>query len=873
MRKIFTFLFFAIIGLNNIDAATFVSKATGNWNSATTWSITAGTDADGIPDLDDNVTISGTHTISIVSAAEAAKSILNNGTLKGNGKKLNLYGNFNNNSNVSGLVLYIQGTCVFSSSVLFNGATSWWIYKNLTINAGTSISTQANMSINSATVTNLGSVNISVNGGLSMNAAAKWINGAASTLTLSANSTTTGVLDASTAGNTVTYTNPATQIKTSTYYDLVLNGTSTKALVADNVILNNLTLNTGSTNKLNMNNKNLSIAGNWINNSNNSVLNQGTITFNGSGTQTITRTANESFKDMIIANTGTVLLTNNIDVTSSLTFNSGTLDLSASNYTLNLAGNLIYNAGTISQRGVINFNGTTAQTISGSGSLHFYNVRSANSNASGVLATSNVFIDNVLTVPSGKFGTSGSGVITIPATGATTYGRIGAVGGSLVGTGWKVESYINGPAPKGWQWLSSPINGNILKDWDDDPRFYMSGVGGNDGTAGTFKSVRVYTEATGAYSNITTINTPLTAGKGFQVWMADNNTTGLTAPLVYNSIGTPNFGTITFPITAGGSGNGYNLVGNPYACPITYSTVVATSGNLYSSFVILLENNTYSTDPNGGIIAPNQGFMCVAAASGNISFTEVAKNIVTNPNILKSATKPNTLIFSVYNNVNGLGGQTNLEFSKNATDLFEKEQDLPFLISPSDEVDNIWTRSTDNKDLLKNVLYSTNEDKQVPLIVKSGAYGIHHISVKGLSSVTNYNSIWLEDPSTGKTVDLTKEQGYDFNASEIGKEYTFVIHFSNNKKTSNIKDAVTSNSLSENTSVYNTPSNVVVKFDMTESTPVKISVYSLTGQQVIEPLNVNVTNDRIALPLQKENGLYLLIITSKDQQITRKIIY
>ena len=77
----------------------------------------------------------------------------------------------------------------------------------------------------------------------------------------------------------------------------------------------------------------------------------------------------------------------------------------------------------------------------------------------------------------------------------------------------------------------------------------------------------------------------------------------------------------------------------------------------------------------------------------------------------------------------------------------------------------------------------------------------------------------------------------------------------------------------ENTSVYNTPSNVVIKFDMPEETPVTISVYNLTGQQVITTMNLNVVSDRIALPLQKENGMYLLIIQSKDQKISRKIIF
>ena len=40
-----------------VFAATFISAANGNWNAAGTWTLTGGTDADGIPDSDDDVTI------------------------------------------------------------------------------------------------------------------------------------------------------------------------------------------------------------------------------------------------------------------------------------------------------------------------------------------------------------------------------------------------------------------------------------------------------------------------------------------------------------------------------------------------------------------------------------------------------------------------------------------------------------------------------------------------------------------------------------------------------------------------------------------------------------------------------------------------
>jgi hypothetical protein len=871
MKKIFTILFFALLGLNNINAATFSSKVSGSWGGGlTTWTLTAGTDADKIPDLDDDVIINAGHTIFMPAASQSAKSLLNNGTITGNGKKLNLYGNFNNNGSATGIVLYIQGTCVFTSSVFFNGVSNWWIYKPLTISAGTSISSPNSMAVYS-TVNNLGSVN--VQGGLSMISAGQWTNGAASTLSLSANSSTTGILNATGVGNTVTYLGTASkQIKTATYYNLTLIGatSTTRTAVGNLTVLNNLTIGSGSGHVFNLNNHSLTIGGNWTNQSSANVANQASVIFNGAGTQTISRATTENFNNMVLSGTGTVSLGSGINVAQNLTINSGLFDVTTGNFTVDIKGNLTNNGMINARQGLFTFTGTSAQTISGTQGISFNDLTTANT--AGVTVLSNVAVFYMLRVNSGSFGTSGSGIITIPASGPTTYARIGTVSGSLFGTGWVLESYVDGPAQAGWQWLSSPTSNSTLADWDNDPRFYMSGVGGNDGNAGSFKSVRRYVEANNSWVNITSTVTALTPGKGFQVWMSDNMT-GMTAPLIYNSRGTPNFGTVNFPVTAGGAGNGYNLVGNPYECPINYSTVVGASGNLYSSFLILLEDNTYSTDPNGGVISPNQGFYCVAFASGDIVFTEAAKNLNGNPNLLKQAEPENSITFSVYNNVNGIGGRTNINFAGNGTDNFENGTDLFFLASPSEDADNIYTKSKDQFPLLRNILPNDGSDKSIPLTVKSGVFGSHFISVKGLANLNLYNSVWLEDLTTGKTVDLLKNQEYEFNAEEVGKGYEFVVHFSNSKKSTENTGIATANLLNENTSVYNAPSNVVVKFSMNESTPVSISVFNLAGQKVMETINTNVTDDRIALPLQKENGLYLLLIQSGDKQITRKIIY
>jgi hypothetical protein len=877
MKKLYTFLFFTLVGLNTISSATFSSVSSGTWSAPATWTVTSGTDADGIPDADDDVTINAGHNVSLSLANSYVKAFTNNGTLIGNSKKFNSYGNFTNNGSISGIVLYIHATCVFASLSPFSGAISWWINGNLTIAPGTSISTYNALNVYSGrVVSNLGSVYLG--GVLVLNGTGSWINGTNSSLTLNANITNTGSLIASSNGNTVLYRGVScNQIKSAIYYNLTIASanTTTRTATGNITVLNNFLLGSGGSNTFDLAGYNLTVGGNWMNMANRTIINQGVVTFNTSTTQNISRPAPEFFSNMVIAGTGTTSLAQHININQNLTINGGVLDVSSSNFTIDIKGNFVNNGAINCRSGLISFTGSSAQTISGTQGTSFNDLTTANT--AGVSVLSNVSIFYMLRVNSGGFGTAGSGVITIPASGPTTYARIGIVSGSLFGSGWVIESYIDGPAPAGWQWLSSTTSNSTLADWDNDPRFYMSGVGGNDGNSmsgsGIFYSVRTYNEVTNSYTNITTTSTPLLPGKGFRVWMSDN-TTGLTAPLVYNSNGTPNFGTVNYPVTAGGAGSGYNLVGNPYACPITYTAVVAASGNLYNDFIILQEDNTYATNPNGGVISPNQGFMCCAFSSGNITFTEACKNINGNPNILKTAPAENAVSFSVYNNVNGIGGRTYIDFTEDATDNFENGTDLAFLASPSEESDNIFSKSLDQVALLRNKLANSGEEKQVSLTVKSGVYGSHFISAKGLSGLTLYNSIWLEDLTTGKKVDLLNHQEYEFNAEEIGKDYEFIIHFSNSKKSTENTGITTANFLlNENTAVYNTPSSVVIKFSMDESTPVTISVFNLSGQKVMETIKTNVTNDRIALPVQKENGLYLLIIQSENEQITRKIIY
>lgn len=601
----------------------------------------------------------------------------------------------------------------------------------------------------------------------------------------------------------------------------------------------------------------------------------GTISFNGTSAQTIGGTTGAAFGNLEIASSSTVTLDLALDVNGSLSLLSGTLDVSASLFDINLAGNFVHNGGTFTGRtGTFICDGSSAQSLSGSSTTTFNNITSNNS-LGGVSVTGIIIINGILQVNDRSFGTSGFGSIILTATGATTYAKIGPLGASasLVGTAWTIGSYIDGPATAYWQYLGSPVNGSTLADWDNDNRFYMSGVGGNDGNAccPVFHSVRTYSPVTNTYSDVTSVSTTLTAAKGYMVWMADN-LNSLTAPLPYDTKGTPNQGTITFPVTAGGPGNGYNLVSNPYACPVDYASVVATSGNLHPNFLILLETGSYTTNPNGGTIAPNQGFMSIALSSGVIKFLESAKTTSANPNIIRSAYPENYLRINVSNGINGLGGEAVVQISNDSHNGKDLAMDMPFLASPYDAASNIWTTDNDGEDLLLNALDGFQPTLNVPLFVNSGTPGTQLISFKGLNSFSAYSCAYLEDLATGERINLKDHDTYSFEATAAGEKHSFNLHFERDGNCPLDEQQITQ-SLDASSQVFTNNGNILVKFGFEENTDVVVTVLDITGKEVVAPKSYTVSNETIATGNPDAHGIYLVRIAKGDEISTKKIYY
>jgi hypothetical protein len=861
-------------------SAVFTSAVTGTWQTPGTWTV-VGVDGDGVPDNNDTVVISTAGVTVTLGVASACRLFtISAGTLNMNFRSLTFYGNVTRTGGTitgSGQWLFYGNPATITGT--FTNAGQWFFVTGSAVSIAATSVIQKNNGFtiySGVTVTNNGIVRFT-GGTISFNASSStWVNAANSTLQVSSNFVGAGIVNASANPNTVVYNGSAcSTIRGQTYHNLTIqNSGATSPSLAGAISVNgNLTI--GATTTLNCNTQSIFLAGNWINNANITPTNQNQIIFVGSGVQTITRaTGNtETFGSVIAAGTGTVLLNDSIFVNGSLDISSGTLDVNASNFSIRVRVNFNDNAIFNARQGTVFMVGTVAQTIGGVSTTTFYNLNFENT-AGVTIPTFAKSISNILTVAVGACGTSGTGTLTLLATSPTTAARIAPLGAtaSLVGTGWIVQTYIDGPATAYWQYLTSPTTASTIADWDGDPRFYMSATGGNDGTAccPTFFSVKTYNEPTNTYSNVTTQGTALTPGRGFMVWMSDN-LAGLTSPLIFDTRGLPNFNNVDRAVTAGGAGGGYNLVGNPYACPVTYSTVVAAStASLSGSFLILQENGSYATDPNGGTIAAGQGFLCIASTAGNISFTEAAKSTTATPNVLRLA--GNEIRIKVGNEVNGLGEEAIVQLTPGGNESYDLAVDLPYIASPYDNATHIYTQNSFGEQFLQNNLGTEEDHLMIPVNVVTSTPGVQTITFKDLNTVTEYNCAWLEDLTTGARINLNQVDTYAFDESEMGATRSFILHFERTNDCSfDLQNSVVS--LDAQTNVFVSGERIFAQFEFETEEIVTISMFDLSGRVVMGETTMNVSTQTITLENPDAHGIYLVRIQKGNEVSTKKIYY
>jgi hypothetical protein len=401
------------------------------------------------------------------------------------------------------------------------------------------------------------------------------------------------------------------------------------------------------------------------------------VTWNGSGGTDWNTAVN--WTPNVVPNSGTDIiiptgLTNYPAVPATVSLddvNVQGISLALGSSVLTLTGNLTNN-GTISGAGSVKMAGSSAQTISGTGSVSNLEIN----NAAGVTITSGaghmVTITGKLTPTSGSLTTNGNLTLRSSATGTARVGAGSAAGGYVSGNviTQRYLSKLTGTGRNGraWRLVTIPVTGTgTLRD------VFMAGQSGADltvpanrsaqpndlgtvvighnqpnasaatgagydwiGTANQVSSLRFYQHsATGgsfASSQVPLLTTTYTsAAQGYMLFARGDrqqtyNGTGNSSATVLQATGALKQGTIDVAIPALASA-GFVLVGNPYMAVLDLEKVILDNSTV-------IDNTVYVWDANIDGNAFKQGGYRSVTRTGVNNWT--ASGAGANPQFIES---------------------------------------------------------------------------------------------------------------------------------------------------------------------------------------------------------------------------------------------
>ncbi|MFC2086503.1 beta strand repeat-containing protein, partial [Bacteroidota bacterium] len=320
------------------------SAQTGDWDQTTTW------DCSCVPVNTDNIRILAGHTVTITTNNEVINNVNVNsgGTLDAAAKGLEVSGDFIINGDytstvdleLNGSSSVIGGTGTITADVKNGGGN-----KTILSNAILIVDGDFDNTISSISIINYGSMEIT--GDLiGLDGTVSWTNSTNSHLHVAGAMLSSGILDATASGNIVEYNGAGAQTikspNSNQYYNLQLTGSGTKSLSSSIDIDGDITINGSAVLDVTAaSNFSLTVDGNWSDSSTtaDAFLEQnGTVTFNGTTTQTITRTlgaTTETFYNFVVNKASdTLSIANNVDVSNTLTMTQGLIDAGSSIFTL-----------------------------------------------------------------------------------------------------------------------------------------------------------------------------------------------------------------------------------------------------------------------------------------------------------------------------------------------------------------------------------------------------------------------------------------------------------------------------------------------------------------------------------------------------------
>ncbi len=537
-----------------------------------------------------------------------------------------------------------------------------------------------------------------------------------------------------------------------------------------------------------------------------------------------------------------------VTINGDLTITAGTLDVSSSNYNLNLTGNFVNNSTLNPRAGTVYFIGNTL--LSGSNNTTLFKAE--------------INAGKFLTVASGRTLTMDS-TLYIRALDPHNMGQLVMTDNTSYLSGGSnnkrvyVEAY---DTLNNWHYISSPIyNGykgamiNLVgfygKRYNEPTQTWIAIVGTDSLRTGIGYAIKysVY-----APSRLITFKE--------QISKLHNGTI---------SVNTTN--------TAGGGVGGWNLVGNPYPSAIDWQAANGWNNTNVDPTIYLYDavqsryatfNKITEVSTNGGTryIPPVQGLYIHCNSSGGTFSMDNRVRVAYNQPFWKGTGNINQLnsAFSLKVSGNGYSDESVIGFNTEATSSFDKDYDAYKLLSPEENVPQINTTTLDGNNVKVAVNFLPQEYSQkstVPLQFTVGQAGTYTISANNASFDPSV-MVTLEDLKTGKMTDL-QSASYTFTSETVTNESRFLIHFGGVVPTS-----VKEKELNELVTIYTDRNNIVIRNTSNVNEKGLITIYDMLGKEVSS--RELTPNSLTSIEMNdKAQSVYFVRIMTDNKSLTKKV--
>ena len=579
---------------------------------------------------------------------------------------------------------------------------------------------------------------------------------------------------------------------------------------------------------------------------------------------------------VLIGNTFDVTLDSDEDILNLTVDFGGSLTFNGSN-TLSVKGDLTVNGTLNSGNGTIVADGTLSQSFdNGSGSNVELNSITVN-NVNGLDVNSGEWsIASNLQVSSGNFDVSGATSFTLVSNASSTSQVLESVNNAFTGN-FTVQRFI-GTRNANYSNFGIPINGATVADIDDD--LFISGVGGADGNAtvkggGIFYSIQRFNRSTDAHEPLTALTDNLSRNRGYEVYLA--SALGSFSGATVDYTGDLNNGKVREDVN-----QGWNLLGNPYHCFVDWD-LVSTTGPISSDYYIFdTDAGSYTLYSGAGKanIAPGQGFWVFQANTGGFKadFEENDKVASNSSTFVRKNIGNEYAALEIVSLNTNLRHRMELHFDIHATEEFDN-LDAPFLPSPIKEAPAIYSRP-ENSDMkvVKNSLNANEETHVVPISIFTGQEGNYSLNARNLEGINDsYSCVFLKDNKTNESIDLSVEHEYSFQSNVVDDDNRFKLVLSNAYDAcQNLLDQKGSvnQKLDDVFRLRNYYDDWFLDYSLhNEGSQAIINVYNLSGQSIMEPLNLNL-NGSGSIPihqLRNLEGVYMIQVISNDEILNQTV--